>query len=184
MEDNAFDSLTKTVLTGVTRRAVLLLAGLGAGVALGAIESPGEAARRGTNRRRKRRRKTGPGTRGGSRPAGGNGGAKPDDCPRNEACAADRFTGTPGTRCEDGQCSCGGACCGRDNACFVDDVLKQEICCFDNGSTETSQIPKDAAFAVCIADRDVCCTVAECTGLTCSGADQGITPSRYRRNPR
>ncbi|MFT4036950.1 MAG: hypothetical protein QM692_02120 [Thermomicrobiales bacterium] len=184
MEANAFDRLAQTLATGVTRRSLLLLAGVGAGVAVGAAESAAEAARRGASRRRKRRRGAKSGNQGGARPAGGNAGGKPDDCPKPEACAADRFTGQPGKRCDGGRCSCGGVCCGRDFACFIDDALKREICCFDNGGTDTTQISKDAAYAVCIADRDVCCTVDECTSQTCRGTDQGITPSRYRRNPR
>ena len=186
MDESSFDNVVRRFAVKVQSRRALATVALGLGLSLlEPLSDTADAARR---RRggRKRRRKPGKGNRGGAAKGSGSGktqhGGRGGDCETPNACPIDPQTDKPGFICPDGSCSCGGVCCEKGYACFVDEDLKLEICCYDDpGATA---IPSDADFAVCISDRDVCCDVKACKEMQCKPPEPGISPSRYRRNPR
>lgn len=187
MDEGSFDNLVRQIAASVHSRRALAAAAVGAGLSiLSPFAGDTEAARR-RQAWRSKRRKSGNGKRGGSG-KGAGGGKKPHggntgDCETPEACPIDPQTREPGFVCPDGSCSCGGVCCEKGYACFIEDTTPAlEVCCFIDG--DNSELPDEAKLVSCpgplfsdqtCCDRDLCNEDGTCSGLTVG---------RYRRNPR
>ncbi len=187
VDEGSFDNLVRGLAASVQSRRTLATAVVGLGLSLLAPR-PGEtdAARRRQARRRKRR-KSGKGNKGasGKGPGGGNkphGGHK-GDCENPEACPVDPQSGKPGFICPDGSCSCGGTCCEKGYACFIEDTTPAlEGCCFIDG--DQSPLPDDAKLVSCpgsLFSDQTCCDRNLCHD---DGTCSALTVGRYRRNPR
>lgn len=184
MDDRSFDNLVRDL--AASRRS-FALATVGLALSLASrLPDDTEAARRRQGGRRKTR-KPGHGKQGasGKGPAAGQ---KPHDgrdgdCEGPDSCPRDPESGRPGFRCPDGLCSCGGTCCAKGFACFVEESFPgREICCFVDG--DQSPPPTDANYVVCPGDKrdpNVCCESDHCQ---VDGTCPTLTLGRYRRNPR
>jgi hypothetical protein len=92
-------------------------------------------------------------------------------------------TGNPGSVCADGRCSCGGICCDKGYACFVErSTPGREVCCYE----DSNQVPPSEKedLIVCPGERsdpDVCCESNLCNE---DGTCSYLLFGRYRRNPR
>jgi hypothetical protein len=187
VDEGAFDNLVRGLAASVQSRRSLAMAAVGLGLSiLAPFAGETEAARRRQDGRKKRR-KSGKGNRGASG-KGSGGGKKPHgghegDCGSSETCPVDPQTGKPGTLCRDGQCTCGGNCCEKGFACFVEKTTPgKEVCCYID--EDQSSLPEKVQLVACpgeFFDPNVCCDRNLCqVDGTCSG----LTLGRYRRNPR
>lgn len=182
MHDRSFDKLVRDFGVSVLSRRSLGLAIPGVALSLLKPQTPDtEAARRRRSHRGKRKNDSGRKNRN-SKDHGQGSGKGSNDCQKPETCPSDVFSLQAGRVCEDNRCSCGGVCCDKGFACFIDTDMKTELCCFDDPGVPP--FPEDTKYAVCIPDRSVCCTVEDCKAGTCEPPDETISPSRYRRNPR
>lgn len=182
MDDRSFDNLVRDLSASILSRRSLALALAGLTLSLLEPLAPDSEAARPRQGRRRKTRKSGDARQGAS---GGKGGKKPsgghqgdcDDCPR------DPYTGQVGYLCSDGQCSCGGTCCEKGYACFVETgTPDREVCCFIDGNN--SDLPDDAKLVSCpgpLFSPETCCDLNLCNA---DGTCSGLTLGRYRRNPR
>lgn len=178
MDERSFDNLVRDLAASAQSRRALALATVGLALSHAApMTGETDAARRRQAKRKKNRNK-----KKDAKKTGGHGGNTSDGCEKPGSCPADEFSGKEGFACADNRCSCGGNCCAKGYSCFLDIDLKQEICCFDDQGV--AAIPQGADYAVCIDDREVCCDIKACNEGTCTPPEHGISPSRYRRNPR
>lgn len=181
MDEHSFDKLVRDLAATAQSRRALTLATVGLMVSLAApFAGETDAARRRQGTRNKNR-KSGKGKRGSS--GHGKHGGSQNDCGQPEACPVDPATRDPGFPCPDGQCSCGGTCCEKGYACFVEKTTPgREVCCFIDG--DNSPLPEDAKLVSCpgeLFDAQVCCEREHCHE---DGSCSGFTLGRYRRNPR
>lgn len=185
MDDRSFDNMVRDFAAATWTRRSLALVVSGVALSLASLDSETEAAQRHQGGRRKSR-KPNKGKRGSS--GKGRGGSKPQygrpgDCERPESCSADPATGNPGYVCSDGLCSCGGICCSKGYACFVEPTTPgREVCCFIDG--DNSPLPEDEKLVACpgeLFDPNTCCERQLCLP---DGSCSALTLGRYRRNPR
>lgn len=187
MDERSFDNLVRDLAASAQTRRALTMAAVGLALSFTApLARDADAARR-RQARRKKNRKSGQNQQGGSGKgsAGGKGQHRGDqgDCGQPGACTPDPQTGDRGFLCPDGRCSCGGSCCIKGFACFVErSTPGREVCC----NEDTNQIPpaeKDDLI-VCpgeMSDPDVCCERNLCNK---DGTCSYLLFGRYRRNPR
>lgn len=186
MDDRSFDILARNLATSVRSRRSLALTAAGLALSLAApLASETHAARR-RGARRKQTGKAGNGKQGSSNK--GSIGEKPvddrgDGCDRPSDCPRDPETGRPGFLCSDGLCSCGGLCCEKGYACFVENSSPgREVCCYIDG--DQTPLPEDAKLVACpgeFFDPNICCERDHCKD---DGTCSHLTLGRYRRNPR
>jgi hypothetical protein len=187
VDDRSFDNLVRELAASVQSRRALSVAAVGLGLSLiPPLASDTEAARR-RQGKRKKGGKSGKGKRGSSG-KGAGGGKKPHDghgadCGQLDTCPRDPETGKPGFVCPDGQCSCGGQCCDKGYACFVENSTPgREVCCYIDG--DQSPLPEDAKLVSCpgdLFDPQLCCELEHCQP---NGTCSNLMIGRYRRNPR
>ena len=187
MDESSFDNVVRQFAVKVRSRRALATAALGFGLSLlEPLSGTADAARR-RQAGRKKRRKPGKGNRGGAGKGSGSGktqhGGHGGGCETPEACPIDPQTGKPGFPCPDGSCSCGGACCEKGYACFVENSTPAvEVCCFIDG--DQSPLPDDAKLVSCpgpLFSDQTCCERQLCHE---DGSCSSILLGRYRRNPR
>jgi hypothetical protein len=186
VDERSFDNLVRDLAASAQSRRAVALAATGLVLSLVApLAAETDAARR--QARRKKNRNSGKGKKGGSGKgsAGGHGqdGGQQGDCRNADDCPRDPATGDPGSLCPNGECSCGGTCCNKGYACFIEDTTPgKEVCCY----IDSDQVPppeKEDLF-VCPGERsipDVCCERDLCNE---DGTCSYLTLGRYRRNPR
>jgi len=174
VDDRSFDNLVRDLAASVQSRRTVALTAVGLGLSLISSLAGADAAPR---RQGKRRKNGKPGK--GKKPNGSH----PGDCDTPETCPRDPETGKPGFLCPDGLCSCGGTCCEKGYACFVEKTTPgREVCCY----IDSNQIPPpgDAKLISCPGERfdpESCCERDLCLS---DGTCAGLTLGRYRRNPR
>lgn len=181
VDDRSFDNLVRELAISVKSRRTVALATVGLALSLGApLAQDVEAARR-RRGQRKKTGKAGSGKKGspGKGPHGGHQG----DCGQPDTCTRDPETGQPGFLCPDGLCSCGGSCCEKGYACFVErSTPGREVCCYVDG--DQTPLPEGAELVSCpgeLFDPEICCERAHCQP---DGSCSGLLFGRYRRNPR
>jgi hypothetical protein len=183
VDDRSFDNLVRDLGAVTQTRRSLVLAAVASALSLTATHS-------GAARRRQVQRNKASGTGGGkkSKPGKGEHRKKQEKGPRGgcenqNACPRDPFTGQPGILCADGLCSCGGHCCGKGFACFVENTTpEREVCCFVDGNQ--SPLPEKVELVACpgeMFDAETCCDLELCLP---NGICSALTLGRYRRNPR
>ena len=177
MDDRSFDNMVRELAAPAWSRRSLGLAIAGLALSLPMRGSESEAARRHQGGRGRRKHGRGDKNRntGNRDKKSGKDGSK---SPKPESCPADVFSLEAGRLCDDNNCSCGGICCDKGFACYIDNDLKIEFCCFDGA--DRFDLPSDAKYSACVADPSVCC----CDVESCKPVEHTISPSRYRRNPR
>ncbi|MFN8676715.1 MAG: hypothetical protein U0Z70_10110 [Thermomicrobiales bacterium] len=187
VDERSFDNLVRDLAASAQTRRALTMAAVGLALSFTApLARDADAARR-RQARRKKNRKSGQNKQGGSGKgsAGGKGQHRGDqgDCGQPGACTPDPQTGDAGFSCPDGQCSCGGACCEKGYACFLENTTPgREVCCFIDG--DNSPLPEDAKLVSCpgeLFSSQICCEREHCQE---DGSCSGFTLTRYRRNPR
>lgn len=187
MDERSFDNLVRVLAGSAPSRRALAVAGVGLALSIFApFTGETEAARR-RQARRKKNRQAGNGKKGGSGKGSGGGkgqnGGHQGDCGQPTECPRDPATGNPGFLCPNGLCSCGGACCEKGYACFVEDSTPGlEVCCFEDGNQ--TPIPEKETLVVCqgeLSDPNLCCERTHCKE---DGTCSYLLLGRYRRNPR
>jgi hypothetical protein len=181
VDERSFDNLVRDLAASVQSRRTLALAAVGLALSLAAPLAPDTDAARRRQARRKKNRKSGRGEQGGS--GKGQQGGDQGDCGQPDECPRDPATGDPGSVCADGRCSCGGTCCDKGYACFVErSTPGREVCCYE----DSNQVPppEKENLIVCPGERsdpDVCCESNLCND---DGTCSYLLFGRYRRNPR
>jgi hypothetical protein len=192
VDESSFDNLVRELAASVQSRRALAaaIAGLGLSI-LSPLAGDSEAApRRQTMRKRRRTRRDLRKSRRADRRSSSKGkggkkgnGGRDDDNVIPEGCPVDPQTREPGFLCPDGSCSCGGTCCEKGYACFVEVTTPAlEVCCFIDGNN--SPLPEDAKLVSCpgpLFSDQTCCDSDLCLP---DGTCAGLTLGRYRRNPR
>ncbi len=175
MDERSFDNLVRELAASVQSRRTLALSAVGLGLSL--ISPPVGEADAGPRRQGKRQKNGKPDK--GKKPHGGHKG----DCEQPSNCPRDPETGRPGKLCADGLCSCGGTCCKKGYACFVENTMPgREVCCY----IDSNQVPPpgDVKLLSCpgeLFSPETCCEREHCQP---DGTCSGLTLGRYRRNPR
>ena len=186
MDERSFDNLVRDLAASAQSRRALGLAAFGLALSLAAPLAPDTDAARRRQARREKRRKSGKGNQGGSGKGNSNGkgpqNGHQDDCGEPNTCTRDPKTGESGYTCPDGRCSCGGSCCEKGYACFVErSTPGREVCCFEGAN----QVPSEKEdLIVCPgvnSDPNVCCESSLCND---DGTCSYLLFGRYRRNPR